>query len=271
MSFIEWTDVFNDVFEDEPDDWCLTLVHRNDASQIRRFEGQGKMTRTVFARYVDMQECRSLVHHSFDRFHCGRCSNTWASAKAMLVLYYPRQGQPLGRVTLRFFGQECKKCQSRGVRFVEPELEIDAIQLTLEKLKERIGWDCYGRQRPKKLDMPDNRKRPMNGPHEKHLCEACQLGECEFTVVIKKVANLLPFARTENKENSICLARLHPRALPDSFRYAVMQPRWRVRTRANSNENGQLVFLYSDNNSRSKKQNKNNDSKSCVFTSGRVN
>lgn len=95
----------------------------------------------------------------------------------MVLLYFPTSNQPLGKVTLRFFGQQCKKCS--GNNFVDPEFDNDTIKLTLEKLYERIGWFCYGKERPPKTRNNDHQMNKIQGPHEKALCEACRLGYCD--------------------------------------------------------------------------------------------
>lgn len=93
------------------------------------------------------------------------------------MFYYPNLNQRLGQVTLRFFGQQCKKCS--GKTFADPEFDTEIIQTSIQKLYERIGWNCYGKERPPKKEKSDRHKYKIQGPHEKHLCEACQLGFCE--------------------------------------------------------------------------------------------
>jgi hypothetical protein len=52
MSFIEWKDLFDDIFEGYPDQWTLTHVHRNDKIQFQKLQNQRKMERDGYARYI---------------------------------------------------------------------------------------------------------------------------------------------------------------------------------------------------------------------------
>jgi len=111
------------------------------------------------------------------RFHCSKCSNNWGSAKAIVVFYYPNDNQSLEKVVLRFFGQQCKKCSRTD--FVDPEFDDEVIKSILEKLYQRIGWFCYGKERPPRKQNNDSQKHNITGPHESYLCEACRLGFCD--------------------------------------------------------------------------------------------
>jgi hypothetical protein len=97
----------------------------------------------------------------------------------MVILYYPNYGESLGSVTLRFFGQQCKRCSRVYDYYVDPEFEDESIRLILERLYERIGWFCYGKKRPPKNKTDNHRENKIEGPHEKNLCEACRLGCCD--------------------------------------------------------------------------------------------
>jgi hypothetical protein len=54
MTFIEWREVFEEIFEDCPDSWTLSRVHRNDRNQLQKLESRRRMTWTAFAQYVRM-------------------------------------------------------------------------------------------------------------------------------------------------------------------------------------------------------------------------
>jgi hypothetical protein len=97
----------------------------------------------------------------------------------MVIFYYPKQGERLGTVNMRFFGQQCKRCSRTNGYYVDPEFDDDSIRLILEKLYERIGWFCYDKARPPRKETGDNRPNKIQGPHEKSLCEACRLGHCD--------------------------------------------------------------------------------------------
>jgi hypothetical protein len=120
-----------------------------------------------------------ILLSNFFRFHCPKCSNQWASAKAMVVFYYPNKGERIGLVQMRFFGQQCRQCSRKSDYYVDPEFEDDSIQIILKKLYEKIGWDCYGKARPAKSNIHKDRPNQIQGPHEKNLCEACHLGYCD--------------------------------------------------------------------------------------------
>ncbi|CAF1207134.1 unnamed protein product [Adineta steineri] len=169
MSFIDWKDIFDDIFEAYPDKWSLNQMHRNNVSQLRKLQTKRTMERQAYAR-----------------FHCPKCSNSWTSAKAQVIFYYPSANQRLGQITSRFYGQQCKKCSRNGNYFVDPEYDTDEIKFILEKLYERIGWNCYDKKRPPKTTNTSDKEIDMKGPHEKSLCEACQLGCCDRALTITK-------------------------------------------------------------------------------------
>ncbi len=52
MSFIDWKDLFDDIFESYPDNWTLICVHRNDKSQCDKLGEQRQMKKTGYARYI---------------------------------------------------------------------------------------------------------------------------------------------------------------------------------------------------------------------------
>ncbi len=87
---------------------------------------------------------------------------------------------------MRFYGQQCRKCSRFNNDFVDPEYDDDKMKLILEKLYERIGYDCYGKKRPPKPKIDVEKKNNIQGPHEKNLCEACRMGCCDQTSIIKK-------------------------------------------------------------------------------------
>ncbi len=138
------------------------------------------------ARYIILLFFLSVLVLCFYRFHCPKCSKGWASAKAKVVFYYPNRNQPLGRVSMRFYGQQCRKCSRVNNNFVDPEYDNDAMKLILEKLYEIIGYNCYGKQRPPKPKNYVEKENNIQGPHEKNLCEACKMGCCDQISIIKK-------------------------------------------------------------------------------------
>jgi hypothetical protein len=93
------------------------------------------------------------------------------------MFYYSNDKQSLGKVALRFFGQQCKRCLRND--FVDPEFDDESIKFILEKLYQRIGWVCYDKERPPKKQNNDTKNNKIQGPHESKLCEACRLGICD--------------------------------------------------------------------------------------------
>ncbi|UJR08322.1 hypothetical protein I4U23_012593 [Adineta vaga] len=162
MSFIDWNDLFDEIFEGYSHKWTLKQAHRHATHMFGHLQTQRCMERTKYAK-----------------FHCPKCSKGWASAKAKVDLYYPNFNQRLGQVTIRFYGQECRRCSRKGTYYVDPEFELDDIRFILEKLYERIGWDCYHKERPKTTKTYVERDNKIQGPHEEKLCEACKMGRCD--------------------------------------------------------------------------------------------
>ncbi len=50
MSFIDWKDSFDDIFEAYPDKWTLNCVYRNNTNQYEKFANKLKMQHTGYAR-----------------------------------------------------------------------------------------------------------------------------------------------------------------------------------------------------------------------------
>jgi hypothetical protein len=50
MSFIDWKDLFDDIFEASSDKWKLKHVQRNDTSQNRKLQTKREMKWTGYAR-----------------------------------------------------------------------------------------------------------------------------------------------------------------------------------------------------------------------------
>jgi hypothetical protein len=101
-----------------------------------------------------------------------------------VIFYYPNKNQPLRKVTMQILGQQCRKCNRKNGPYADPIFDLGIITEILEKLYERIGWDCYGKPRPrrKKNDNDDANDSPYDskGEHESSLCEACKLRICTY-------------------------------------------------------------------------------------------
>lgn len=50
MSFIDWNDVFDDIFESYPNEWTLIYVNRINAARSKTLKNQRTMERTGYAR-----------------------------------------------------------------------------------------------------------------------------------------------------------------------------------------------------------------------------
>jgi hypothetical protein len=52
MSFIDWRDLFDEIFEDYPHSWKLTCVQRSNTRQLQKLQKCRKMERTAYAKYI---------------------------------------------------------------------------------------------------------------------------------------------------------------------------------------------------------------------------
>jgi hypothetical protein len=52
MTFFDWRYLFDEMFQDYPDDWKLNYVHRNDLNRIQGLQSHRKMNREKPALYV---------------------------------------------------------------------------------------------------------------------------------------------------------------------------------------------------------------------------
>jgi hypothetical protein len=86
---------------------------------------------------------------------------------------------------MQILGQQCRKCAGKNGPYADPIFDLDTIANILEKLYERIGWDCYHKPRPHKkknnVDDENDGSYGIKGEHERHLCEACKLGVCTYS------------------------------------------------------------------------------------------
>jgi hypothetical protein len=54
MAFFDWRYLFNEIFQEYPDDWRLNYVHRNELNRIQGLQNHRKMSREKFALYVNL-------------------------------------------------------------------------------------------------------------------------------------------------------------------------------------------------------------------------
>uniref|UniRef100_H3ATU7 3CxxC-type domain-containing protein n=1 Tax=Latimeria chalumnae TaxID=7897 RepID=H3ATU7_LATCH len=114
---------------------------------------------------------------TFAKFKCSECSNSWGSAQVLILFHMTldrRQGR--GRVKVRFFKQQCRRCED--TRFVNPEFLAPNIDVILDKLVSQIRKKCY-RENLGENQSPFIMDEELEGPHESAHCEACKEGVCE--------------------------------------------------------------------------------------------
>nr|XP_014348228.1 PREDICTED: receptor-transporting protein 3-like [Latimeria chalumnae] len=113
---------------------------------------------------------------TFAKFKCSECSNSWGSAQVLILFHMTldrRQGR--GRVKVRFFKQQCRRCED--TRFVNPEFLAPNIDVILDKLVSQIRKKCY-RENLGENQSPFIMDEELEGPHESAHCEACKEGVC---------------------------------------------------------------------------------------------
>lgn len=54
MTFYDWRYIFNEIFQDYPDNWKLNYVHRNERNRIQSLQNQQIMKREKFALCVNL-------------------------------------------------------------------------------------------------------------------------------------------------------------------------------------------------------------------------
>jgi len=82
---------------------------------------------------------------------------------------------------MQILGQQCRKCKGKNGPYADPIFDLGTISEILEKLHERIGWDCYNKPRPRRIKDDNNSLYDIKGEHESRLCEACKLHICTYT------------------------------------------------------------------------------------------
>ncbi|XP_028256699.1 receptor-transporting protein 3-like [Parambassis ranga] len=115
-------------------------------------------------------------HCAFGNFQCDSCSNTWRSARVVVLFRY-RLRNDRGSVIMRPFGQSCRSCQDDV--FYRPGFAEKEVEEALLRLFAKIRKNCYGEDD----DNDDDGSSPSSPtrrtkPHESDLCEACTQGIC---------------------------------------------------------------------------------------------
>ncbi|XP_030072973.1 receptor-transporting protein 3 [Microcaecilia unicolor] len=118
------------------------------------------------------RSCKQYRQYAFARFCCSYCDHSWASAH-VLVLFHMKLKRRRGTVKMRVFKQSCKFCR----QFEEPVFELENMEIVLNNLIISIRQQCYGEDMEEEMQsviVGDN----LKGPHQRWLCEACDLGVC---------------------------------------------------------------------------------------------
>ncbi|XP_051874358.1 receptor-transporting protein 3-like [Pristis pectinata] len=112
---------------------------------------------------------------SFGKFTCNVCSNSWSSARAIILFHY-RLTKKSGLVLLRPFRQQCRECMNP--RLHKPQVDSTQMNQVFDRLISKILKNCY------KFPDVDDKVRDLiprkTKPHETAYCEACRLGICSF-------------------------------------------------------------------------------------------
>ncbi|XP_008304911.1 receptor-transporting protein 4 [Stegastes partitus] len=113
-------------------------------------------------------------HCAFGKFQCPSCQNIWPSAR-IVVLFRYRLRSNRGTVLMRPFGQACRRCHND--EFELPGFSEDAVERALLRLFSKIRKNCYNEEDDSDGGSAGSRKK-FTKPHEKSLCEGCQMGIC---------------------------------------------------------------------------------------------
>ncbi|XP_069753326.1 receptor-transporting protein 3-like [Narcine bancroftii] len=111
---------------------------------------------------------------SFGRFNCPCCSNSWSSARTILLFHYRLKKK--GLVLLRLFRQQCRECGNPTM--LKPQVDSTQINQVFDRLVEKILKNCYHKNNVNENSRPLIPRKTK--PHEVSLCEACRLGICSF-------------------------------------------------------------------------------------------
>ncbi|KAJ8334344.1 hypothetical protein SKAU_G00399830 [Synaphobranchus kaupii] len=158
-----WSDTFNKTLEEE-------LDYNN--SWVFQFNNSLQDNLSTEERRMGWKICR---HSAYGRFRCGRCSRSWPSAQVTVLFHYRLcSGTAQGTVTMRPFGQACRRCTGE---FQLPAFSKEEVQKALRKLVSKIKKNCYGENIDGHSSNPSSEK-VFTKPHESSLCEACSQGIC---------------------------------------------------------------------------------------------
>ncbi|XP_028394720.1 uncharacterized protein LOC114518888 [Dendronephthya gigantea] len=102
-----------------------------------------------------------------------KCANRWTSVNGLAKFNYRKDGD----VRVFLARQKCQKCEDK---FEDAIWEDSDIKRAVTKLLDKVKEKFYGSNNST-TGTPDNTYIPadMRAPHQSHLCEACELGECQ--------------------------------------------------------------------------------------------
>ncbi|XP_065326961.1 receptor-transporting protein 3-like [Pelmatolapia mariae] len=151
--------VYGDNALDYGDPWSLTFSYKQTDKLSKKENKRG---------------WKVFFHCAYGNFQCASCRRIWPSVRVVLLFRYRLRGGK-GAVTMRPFGQACRRCQDDN--FHLPGFYKEEAKEALLRLFSEIRKNCYGvEDENEEGDSGATRRRSK--PHEKTLCEACCFGLC---------------------------------------------------------------------------------------------
>ncbi|KAG7514825.1 hypothetical protein JOB18_043999 [Solea senegalensis] len=116
---------------------------------------------------------KEYIRTTSARFQCTQCRRTWPSNRVM-VIFHMSLLDGNGRVKVRSFRQNCKKCTDAPM--VDPRISAENITILMKNLVKKIRIKCYN----EKLDQGhyNHERLVVKSPHEPDHCEGCREGIC---------------------------------------------------------------------------------------------
>ncbi|XP_041665655.1 receptor-transporting protein 4-like [Cheilinus undulatus] len=156
-----WMDTFKELVDEEleyDDKWTFQFNYSQTEEVTRDEKRRG---------------WKVYIHCACGNFRCEACSNTWSSARTTVLYRYRLRGNR-GVVSMRPFGQACRRCQDDG--FNLPGFSKEVVEKSFIRLFGKIKKKCYNED----SDGDEGPAAPfiLTKPHESSLCEACRLGMC---------------------------------------------------------------------------------------------
>ncbi|XP_030596953.1 receptor-transporting protein 3-like [Archocentrus centrarchus] len=160
-----WLDTFNELLYDDNeldygDRWTLNFNYSLTSMVTNEERKRG---------------WKVFTHCAYGNFQCASCKKTWASARVTLLFRY-RLLRGQGTVIVRPFGQACRSCRSN--KFSLPGFDKKEVEHALHRQFFKIRKNCYREEDDKDNERYSSESEVKTKPHEKTLCQACQMGLC---------------------------------------------------------------------------------------------